>query len=78
MQKPKKVVMIGLDGLNPDLVYQWKGELPNLSKLMEEGALFLPLRPKLGVVYLPAKTPDILAIGTLLTETTTLMDSLNL
>jgi predicted AlkP superfamily pyrophosphatase or phosphodiesterase len=30
MQKPKKVVMIGLDGLNPDLVYQWKGELPNL------------------------------------------------
>jgi len=29
--------MIGLDGLNPDLVYQWKDELPNLNKLMDQG-----------------------------------------
>lgn len=33
----KKVVLIGLDGLNPDLVYQWQSELPNIKKLMEQG-----------------------------------------
>jgi len=33
----KKVVLIGLDGLNPDLVYQWHSELPNIKKLMEQG-----------------------------------------
>lgn len=32
-----KVVAIGLDGANPDLIYQWIGELPNLKGLMERG-----------------------------------------
>jgi len=33
----KKVVIIGLDGFNPNLVYDWKGELPNIRKLMNRG-----------------------------------------
>jgi len=33
----KKVVIIGLDGLNPDLVYDWKDELPTIRKLMNRG-----------------------------------------
>ena len=37
MQDAEKVVIIGLDGLNPNLVYQWKNELPIMRKLMEEG-----------------------------------------
>jgi len=35
--KPQKIVVIGLDGLNPDLVYQWQNELPNIKKLMGQG-----------------------------------------
>jgi predicted AlkP superfamily phosphohydrolase/phosphomutase len=63
MQKPKKVVMIGLDGLNPDLVYQWKGELPNLSKLMEEGihgnikSTVPPITPQAWSCILTGKNP---------------------
>jgi len=37
MTKPEKIVIIGLEGLNPDLVYKWKDELFNLSKIMQEG-----------------------------------------
>lgn len=33
----KKVVIIGLDGFNPDLVYDWKDELPNIAELMNRG-----------------------------------------
>lgn len=33
-----KVVVIGLDGFNPDLVDRWIGDLPNLRRMMEEGA----------------------------------------
>ena len=33
----RKLVHIGLDGLNPDLVQEWRAELPNLDGLMEEG-----------------------------------------
>jgi predicted AlkP superfamily phosphohydrolase/phosphomutase len=37
-KKPaRKLVVIGLDGLNPDLVYQWKDKLPQLSKVMGQG-----------------------------------------
>jgi len=63
MQKLKKVVMIGLDGLNPDLVYQWKGELPNLSKLMEEGihgnikSTVPPITPQAWSCILTGKNP---------------------
>lgn len=63
MQKPKKVVMIGLDGLNPALVYQWKGELPNLSKLMEEGtygkikSTVPPITPQAWSCVLTSKNP---------------------
>jgi len=63
MQKPKKVVMVGLDGLNPDLVYQWKGELPNLSKLMEEGiygkikSTVPPITPQAWSCILTGKNP---------------------
>lgn len=37
MQDSTKVVIIGLDGLNPDLVYQWTDELPALSRFMDQG-----------------------------------------
>ena len=63
MQKPKKVVMIGLDGLNPDLVYQWKSELSNLSKLMEEGiygkikSTIPPITPQAWSCILTGKNP---------------------
>jgi len=32
-----KVVVVGLDGFNPDLVWQWKEGLPNISRIMGEG-----------------------------------------
>ncbi len=32
-----KAVVVGLDGFNPDLVQLWLKELPNLTRLMEEG-----------------------------------------
>ena len=63
MQKPKKIVMIGLDGLNPDLVYQWNGELPNLSKLIEEGihgnikSTIPPIAPQAWSCVLTGKNP---------------------
>lgn len=33
-----KVVVLGLDGFNPDLVDRWRDDLPNLSALMRDGA----------------------------------------
>ncbi len=33
----KKVVVLGLDGFNPELVDRWRDELPNLSSMMNEG-----------------------------------------
>ncbi len=33
----KRVVVIGLAGWNPDLVFLWREELPHLSRMMEEG-----------------------------------------
>jgi len=32
-----KVVVLGLDGFNPDLVYQWRNDLPSLSSMMSKG-----------------------------------------
>jgi len=33
----KRVVVLGLDGLDPELVYRWTDELPNLKRIMENG-----------------------------------------
>lgn len=33
-----KVLLLCLDGLNPDLAYQWRDELPNFDKIMDSGA----------------------------------------
>ena len=32
-----KIVVLGLDGFNPELVNRWINELPNLAKMQEEG-----------------------------------------
>ena len=32
-----KIIVLGLDGLSPELVEKWSGELPNLSKLKQDG-----------------------------------------
>ena len=34
---PKKVVLLGLDSLNPDLIDCWKKDLPNFSSMMYGG-----------------------------------------
>jgi len=36
----RKVVLLGLDGLNPELVYKWQDELPNIKKIMEQGICY--------------------------------------
>jgi len=33
----KRVVVVGLDGFNPDFVYRWRDELPNFSRMMSQG-----------------------------------------
>lgn len=37
MSSVSKVVVIGLDGLNPDLVDRWLADLPNLAAMMADG-----------------------------------------
>ena len=32
-----KIIVLGLDGLSPELVEKWSDELPNLSKLQQDG-----------------------------------------
>ncbi|GAG38821.1 unnamed protein product, partial [marine sediment metagenome] len=32
-----KIVVLGLDGFNPELIKQWSDELPNLMKMQKEG-----------------------------------------
>ena len=32
-----KIVVLGLDGLNPELVKRFSDELPNLKKMQQEG-----------------------------------------
>jgi len=36
----RKVILLGLDGLNPELVYKWQDELPNIKKIMEQGICY--------------------------------------
>lgn len=58
-----KVVMIGLDGLSPDLVFKWANELPYLSTLMDQGiygrieSTVPPLTPPTWTCVLSGKNP---------------------
>ena len=59
----RKVVHIGLDGFNPDLVKEWSAELPNLSKLMGEGiwgpieSTVPPITPQAWTCTVSGKNP---------------------
>jgi predicted AlkP superfamily phosphohydrolase/phosphomutase len=63
MEGFNKVVVIGLDGLNPDLVYQWKDELPTLSRFMDQGiygkikSTIPPITPQAWSCVLCGKNP---------------------
>ena len=63
MKDSTKVVIIGLDGLNPDLVYRWKNKLPNFRKLMEQGvygrirSTVPPITPQAWSCVLCGKNP---------------------
>lgn len=52
--KERKVLVIGLDCASPRLVFEtWRADLPNLSRLMEEG-LYGPLRSTDPPITVPA------------------------
>ena len=59
----RKVVHIGLDGLNPDLVLEWRAELPNLDSLMKEGiwgrieSTVPPITPQTWTCMMSGKNP---------------------
>lgn len=59
----RKVLMIGLDGCNPDLVYDWQEELPNIRGLMERGlhgriaSTVPPITPQAWTAVLTGKNP---------------------
>jgi predicted AlkP superfamily phosphohydrolase/phosphomutase len=63
MEPARKMVIIGLDGLNPDLVYQWRDELSTLNKFMEEGiygrikSTVPPITPQAWSCVLCGKNP---------------------
>jgi len=52
-QAPKKLIILGFDGVDAKLTRQWmdEGKLPNLVKLRDQGT-FTPLRPTI-----PSQTP---------------------
>jgi len=52
-----KVMIIGLDGMEPELVAQWhaEGRLPNIGRLIDEG-IFSPLRSTVPPTTAPAWT----------------------
>lgn len=58
-----KVVVVGLDGCNPDLVYEWLHELPNIKSLMENGmhghlqSTVPPITPQAWTATLSGKNP---------------------
>ena len=58
-----KVLVIGLDGYNPDLVYGWMEELPNIKRLVEEGihgrieSSVPPITPQAWTAVLSGKNP---------------------
>jgi predicted AlkP superfamily phosphohydrolase/phosphomutase len=59
----EKVVVIGLDGFNPDLVFLWRDRLPVLSQMMEEGifgrirSTVPPITPQAWTSVLTGKNP---------------------
>lgn len=59
----RKVLMIGLDGCNPDLVYEWIDDLPNIRSLMERGlhgkieSTIPPITPQAWTAVLTGKNP---------------------
>ncbi len=59
----EKVVVIGLDGFNPDLVFLWRDQLPVLSQMMEEGifgrirSTVPPITPQAWTSVLTGKNP---------------------
>jgi len=63
MDNSNKVVLIGLAGLNPDLIYKWRKELPNIDKLIEVGlygkisSCIPPLMPPAWSCVLSGKNP---------------------
>ena len=63
MEAAKKALIIGLDGLNPDLVYQWRDELSTLSRFMEQGiygkieSTVPPITPQAWSCVLCGKNP---------------------
>ena len=48
-----KLLIIGLDCADPDLVFEWKDELPNLKRLIEGGA-YGPLHSTHPPITVPA------------------------
>lgn len=58
-----KVVVVGLDGFNPDLVLQWADELPVLKKMMDHGvwgfieSTVPPITPQAWNCALSGKNP---------------------
>ena len=63
MKDSTRVVIIGLDGLNPDFVYHWRNKLPNFSKLMDQGvygkikSTVPPIEPQAWSCILSGKNP---------------------
>jgi predicted AlkP superfamily phosphohydrolase/phosphomutase len=63
MEAARKTVIIGLDGLNPDLVYQWRNELSTLNRFMEHGiygrikSTVPPITPQAWSCVLCGKNP---------------------
>lgn len=59
----EKVVVIGLDGFNPDLVELWRSVLPTLSRMMEEGiygriqSTVPPITPQAWTSAISGKNP---------------------
>ncbi|NIS63094.1 MAG: hypothetical protein GTO13_21080 [Proteobacteria bacterium] len=63
MEAARKTLIIGLDGLNPDLVYQWRKELTTLNRFMEQGiygrikSTVPPITPQAWSCVLCGKNP---------------------
>lgn len=59
----RKVVVIGLDGCNPELIYGWLDELPNMKAIMDEGlhgpveSSVPPITPQAWTSALSGKNP---------------------
>ena len=50
----KKLILIGIDGLDPGLIGRWKNELPNINQLIETGTFFPRILFRRGHLYIQA------------------------